>query len=118
MTQMDDQAGEPAAAEQASGEHLRSRSPGSCWNGRRRRGVSLVGRGGLLAGVTKTVLQADAGRGNDRAPSCLPRHDSPGPAFLRMEGGLALAGAWARAAVRETRQLRPGSGSGRRRRSA
>jgi hypothetical protein len=42
-------------------------------------GVSLAGPGGLLAGVTKSVLQACAGRGNDRAPSCLPRHDSPGP---------------------------------------
>jgi hypothetical protein len=85
MTQMDDQAGNQPLLSRPPESTLRSRSPGSCWNGRRRRGVSLVGPGGLLAGVTKTVLQARAGRGNDRAPSCLPRHDSPGPGLLRIE---------------------------------
>jgi putative transposase len=56
MTQIEDQAGTPAGAEQAEG--LDVRIARQLLEQAKAEGVSLVGPGGLLAGVTKTVLQA------------------------------------------------------------
>ena len=56
MTQIDDQAGTPASTEQAEG--LEVRIARQLLEQAKTEGVSLVGPGGLLAGVTKTVLQA------------------------------------------------------------
>jgi transposase-like protein len=56
MTQFDDQAGTPAGTEQAEG--LEVRIGRQLLDRAKAEGVSLVGPGGLLAGVTKTVLQA------------------------------------------------------------
>jgi putative transposase len=56
MTQIDDQAGTPAEAGQAEG--LEVRIARQLLEQAKAEGVSLVGPGGLLAGVTKTVLQA------------------------------------------------------------
>ena len=56
MTQIDDQAGTPASSEQAEG--LEVRIARQLLEQAKTEGVSLVGPGGLLAGVTKTVLQA------------------------------------------------------------
>jgi transposase-like protein len=56
MTQFDDQAGTPAGTEQAEG--LEVRIARQLLDRAKAEGVSLVGPGGLLAGVTKTVLQA------------------------------------------------------------
>jgi putative transposase len=56
MTQIDDQAGTPAAADGAEG--LEVRIARQLLDQAKAEGVSLVGPGGLLAGVTKTVLQA------------------------------------------------------------
>jgi putative transposase len=56
MTQIDDQAGELASARE--GEGLEVQIARELLERAKARGVSLVGPGGLLAGVTKTVLQA------------------------------------------------------------
>jgi len=56
MTQIDDQAGTPAGAEQAEG--LEVRIARQLLDQAKTEGVSLVGPGGLLAGVTKAVLQS------------------------------------------------------------
>ena len=56
MTQIDDQAGEPAAAQ--DGEGLEVQIAQELLERAKAQGVSLVGPGGLLAGVTRTVLQA------------------------------------------------------------
>jgi putative transposase len=56
MTQMDEQAGTPAGAERTEG--LEVRIARQLLKQAKADGVSLVGPGGLLAGVTKTVLQA------------------------------------------------------------
>jgi len=56
MTQIDDRAGEPAAADQP--EDLEVRVARELLEQAKAQGVSLVGPDGLLAGVTKTVLQA------------------------------------------------------------
>jgi len=56
MTQIEDQAGTPAAAQQS--EDLEVRVARELLERAESEGVSLVGPGGLLAGVTKTVLQA------------------------------------------------------------
>ena len=56
MMQFDDQAGTPASTEQAEG--LEVRIARQLLEQAKTEGVSLVGPGGLLAGVTKTVLQA------------------------------------------------------------
>ncbi|MGH3343678.1 MAG: IS256 family transposase [Carbonactinosporaceae bacterium] len=56
MRHYDDQAGEPAAAQQP--EDLEVRVARELLEQAKVRGVSLVGPDGLLAGVTKTVLQA------------------------------------------------------------
>jgi putative transposase len=56
MTQIDEQAGTPAGAGQIEG--LEVRIARQLLEQARVGGVSLVGPGGLLAGVTKTVLQA------------------------------------------------------------
>jgi putative transposase len=55
MTQIDDLAGEPAAAQR---EDLQVRVARELLKRAKAEGVSLVGADGLLAGVTKTVLQA------------------------------------------------------------
>jgi putative transposase len=56
MTQIDEQAGGPAAAEQAEGPKVRiARQP---LEQAESEGVSVVEPGGLLAGATRTVLQA------------------------------------------------------------
>jgi putative transposase len=56
MTQIEDQAGTPAAAQQP--EDLEVRVARELLERAKAEGVSLVGPGGLLSGVTKTVLQA------------------------------------------------------------
>ena len=56
MTQIEDHAGIPASADQ--GEGLEVRIARQLLEQAKAEGVSLVGPGGLLAGVTKTVLQA------------------------------------------------------------
>jgi putative transposase len=56
MTQDENQAGEPASAQPA--EDLEVRVARELLERARAEGVSLVGPGGLLGGVTKTVLQA------------------------------------------------------------
>lgn len=56
MTQIDDQAGELASARE--GEGLEVQIARELLERAKAQGVSLVGPGGLLAGVTKTVLQA------------------------------------------------------------
>jgi transposase-like protein len=56
MTTIDNQAGEPAAMDRA--EDLQVRVARELLERAKAEGVSLVGPGGLLAGVTKTVLQA------------------------------------------------------------
>src|SRR5215469_8144498 len=56
MTQIEDRAGSPAAAEEP--EDLTVRLARELLDRAKAEGVSLVGPGGLLAGVTKTVLQA------------------------------------------------------------
>ena len=55
MTKIDDQAGAPAAEQP---EDLEVRVARELLERAKAEGVSLVGPGGLLAGVTKTVLQA------------------------------------------------------------
>jgi len=59
MTQIDDQAGSPAAAQQ--GEGLEVRVARELLERAKGEGVSLARPGGLLAGVTRTVLQAALG---------------------------------------------------------
>jgi len=56
MAQIEDQAGTPAAAQQP--EDLEVRVARELLERAKVEGVSLVGPGGLLSGVTKTVLQA------------------------------------------------------------
>jgi putative transposase len=56
MTQIEDQAGSLAAADEP--EDLTVRVAHELLERAKAEGVSLVGPGGLLAGVTKTVLQA------------------------------------------------------------
>jgi putative transposase len=56
MSQIEDQAGTPAAGQQP--EDLEVRVARELLERARAEGVSLVGPGGLLSGVTKTVLQA------------------------------------------------------------
>jgi transposase-like protein len=56
MTQIDDEAGEPAGAPRM--EDLEVRIARELLDRAEAEGVSLVGPGGLLAGVTRTVLQA------------------------------------------------------------
>jgi transposase-like protein len=56
MTQIEDQAGTPAAAQQP--EDLEVRVARELLERAKAEGVSLVGQVGLLSGVTKTVLQA------------------------------------------------------------
>lgn len=56
MTQIDDQAGTPASSDEA--EALEVRIARQLLEQAKAEGVSLLGPGGLLAGVTKTVLQA------------------------------------------------------------
>jgi putative transposase len=59
MTQIDDRARTPAAADPGSCEWLEVRVAPELLERAQAEGVSLeLGRAGLLAGVTKTVLQA------------------------------------------------------------
>lgn len=58
MSKFDDQAGRPAADEQLAREDLEVCLARELLERARAEGVSLVGPDGLLAGVTKTVLQA------------------------------------------------------------